>query len=533
MKKILILAIYFSLPPVGGEGWGGVAAQKQNKIDSLLSVLKTLNEDDKKVNLLNTICQAEYDLGQYADEIKYAEQAVVLAEKIGYKKGLAKAYHSIGVVYWHSSEFNKALEFYFKALPINKEIKDKEGIAWDLGDIGLAYLSLSNYAKGLKYYQEALTLNEDIGRKDAIAWNFVIIGDVYTALSDYNKAMEYYQKALKLLVELGDRREIANAHTSIGENYLRTSDYNNALDYFGKALKIYKELGLNESIARTLCNFGEVYSQLADYPKAFEYFEKALMTQNKNKFITAKTSILIGEVYQKQGNQNQALKYEKTGLETALIIGDKELIQNAYKNLADIDSSMGNLSGAFENQKRYMQYKDSIFNIANSKIITSMQMQYDFDKKESIAKSEAENKLRVQRIYIFGGLFVLVIVTVLLFFVFRNYKKQKKANKILKETQQQLIESEKLAAFGAVATRVAHEILNPINFVNNFSQLSKDLVSEIVDAQTDEEKNAAAEMLRENLEKINHHGKRADDIVKQLFEHTRKGTAQEYFEEDK
>lgn len=100
----------------------------------------------------------------------------------------------------------------------------------------------------------------------------------------------------------------------------------------------------------------------------------------------------------------------------------------------------------------------------------------------------------------------------------------------LKEAQQQLIKSEKMAAFGSMATRMAHEIQNPLNFVNNFSELSKDLVDEIVSSKTEEEKNDAAKTLIDNLEKINQHGKRASSIISQLQEHSNKGTAHEFFE---
>ncbi len=100
----------------------------------------------------------------------------------------------------------------------------------------------------------------------------------------------------------------------------------------------------------------------------------------------------------------------------------------------------------------------------------------------------------------------------------------------LKESQTQLVESEKMAAFGAVATRVAHEIQNPLNFVTNFSNLSQELVNEIIDSKNEEEKNEAAKLLIDNLQKIEHHGKRASNIVKELFKHTRDGTVHEYFE---
>ncbi len=101
----------------------------------------------------------------------------------------------------------------------------------------------------------------------------------------------------------------------------------------------------------------------------------------------------------------------------------------------------------------------------------------------------------------------------------------------LKSTQEQLIQSEKLAAFGTMAKRMAHEIQNPLNFVNNFSEMSKQLVDDIKnETATEHEKKEAMNLLNEMLEKIYHHGKRVSAIMLQLQEHNRAGTTHEFFE---
>jgi phosphoglycerate-specific signal transduction histidine kinase len=90
-----------------------------------------------------------------------------------------------------------------------------------------------------------------------------------------------------------------------------------------------------------------------------------------------------------------------------------------------------------------------------------------------------------------------------------------------------------MAAFGVMASRMAHEIQNPLNFVNNFSEVSRDLVEEILSSGSEEEKKEAAHDLINNLKKINHHGNRASNIINQLQQHARSGTAQQFFEEGK
>ena len=93
----------------------------------------------------------------------------------------------------------------------------------------------------------------------------------------------------------------------------------------------------------------------------------------------------------------------------------------------------------------------------------------------------------------------------------------------LKRTQEQLVQQQKLASLGQLTAGIAHEIRNPLNFVNNFSQVSESLIDELLTVTSEEEKAEIISDLRMNLSKIHQHGQRADNIVKNMLDHARTG----------
>jgi two-component system, NtrC family, sensor kinase len=311
------------------------------------------------------------------------------------------------------------------------------------------------------------------------------------------------------------------------------------LENIFKKLKLSEETNNIYSIDFTLYKIGLIYQAMGQISSATGYFFKSLKIAEDKGFRQLQIFILnsLGNIHITQKKYENAYRYINQGLTLSKQIGSLEQIQNSYENLIKSDSVQGNFKEALKHYRLYVAIGDSIINNENTKKAMQVQMQYDFDKKHvadslkfAQEKEITELKLQKQKVLTYGGFAGIAITVILLYFLYRNYNRQRIANQKLKAAQEQLIKSEKMAAFGVVATRMAHEIHNPLNFVNNFSQLSQELVIDVLESQSEEDKKQHAELLIANLKKINEHGKRAAGIVKQLEEHSTKGTAHEFFE---
>ncbi|ULQ51756.1 tetratricopeptide repeat-containing sensor histidine kinase [Flavihumibacter fluvii] len=543
MKKYLLLLFM-----VSAASTSHAQLQGQPLIDSLITEIAKAKEDTNKVILLNDLSLTYYSINP-DDGLKYGQQGLALAEKLNWKLGMAYAYKVIAGNYGYGkSDYARGIEYSLKSLEQFKEIGDKKGMAKILGDMGVIYWFTSDFPNALKYYFDALKIHEEGGVKNEVAATLMNIGIVYNSLEDYPKALDYMLRANKIDEAIGNKSGVAANLGNIGQLYMSLGDTSKALESNVKSLEFYETVGDKNGIARNLGNIATLYTYKKDYARSLEYNEKALdlFEQLGDKNGAAKILADIGNTYLEMAKDKgtaMALQHAKEYTARAITlsgeIGDLNTLLNNYKRLSEIQSLQDDNKGALESYKQYTLFKDSVFNMEKDKKLTETAMRYEFDKKEAATKAAQEqkdNRQRNIRNTIIAGAMLLLL---LLIGLINRYRYKQKANQALaaaydhlKATQQQLIQSEKMAAFGVMASRMAHEIQNPLNFVNNFSEMSKELVENIVTAEDAVDKKETADLLASNLEKIHHHGNRAADIITQLQQHARAGTVQQFFEDE-
>jgi two-component system NtrC family sensor kinase len=233
------------------------------------------------------------------------------------------------------------------------------------------------------------------------------------------------------------------------------------------------------------------------------------------------------------------IRIEQNRINEAIALLEKDIVRlksqrlyvlRDYKLLAKLHEQTGNHKKANEALQAFISLEESLQADQAKYGSLSFETEQQMNEKElSIAKLESQNKISsLSRNFSIG---IAVLLLLIAAGIYNKFYSKKKANLILEKTltdlksaQSQLIQSEKMASLGELTAGIAHEIQNPLNFVNNFSEVSNELIDEMKEELAKGNGQLANEIagdIKQNLEKINHHGKRADAIVKGMLQHSR------------
>ena len=480
-------------------------------IDSLSKLLASTSEDTNKVMLLIELA-GNYQFFNSDTALSLTDEALNFARKLNFTKGEVKAISRQGEVRRIRGEFPQALKDELTAIQLSRKYNYPETEAESLTFMAFIYLDLGEYRQGLDYLFQAKKIYDDIAGQlsTGIAQSFPSfvlsnMGEAYEKLNLIDSALYFQKLALTYPVDYGGNALIVGR---IGIIQSRLQRYNEALSSFREVLNITD--GSNDLLNRSLAQYqiAEIFGLQHRTDSAIHYARLA--------FINAEQSL------------------QKTALLDA-----SSLLTKLYKTKGDVDS-------AFYYQQTAMDVKDSLFGLDKLhklQLLTLSEQQ----RVQHLKEQQALSKTRMQ---LAGLLFSIVVFLLIAFGLWRSNRQQKKANHLLNEknlqieaqseslkktlhelkaTQAQLIQSEKMASLGELTAGIAHEIQNPLNFVNNFSEVNKELIGEMkaeIDKGNYDNAKLIANDIEGNQEKINHHGKRADAIVKGMLQHSRTSTGQ-------
>jgi len=425
--------------------------QGQDYIDSLAKEIPKAKNDTTRVKLLTEISKrlisVDPDKG-----IKYAMDALSLAEKAGWEPGKADADYSLAWLYRNKSEYIKALDFGRQSLQIWETLNRKKEMALVYQVISIIYIEQSNYPLALDNSFRSLKISEEIQDKRLIGGNLTNIGIIYDDQGDYNKALEYHNRALKQFEEHREPYTIATSLMNIGLIYSEQKEYQKALETHLKAKDILQGLGTKLTLAKNLGYIGDAYKGLKSYSKALDCLTNSLKLVEElgDKNGQAEQLQNIGLTYlaaftdSSKNNSDPLLKNsKKQDLDSAIgalskaatihkEVGNVKDLSENYRDLSTAWEHAGNYINALEYHKLFMANKDSVFSQQNKIKLANLDAKRELELKDKQIQLDKANK-RIESIFYIAGIVFLLLV---ILFIYRNYTAQIRSNLLLAKEKQ-------------------------------------------------------------------------------------------------
>ena len=441
-------------------------------------------------------------VGSFTEAIPYYYKAIEFHEKAGYQRGIADAYTPLGICQYALGNYPGAIEYFQKSLEIYLELEDMDKVASCYNNIGIIYRNQGLLERAVENYMYSLRVYIEEGNKRGEASANLNLGIVHESLQNYDLALEYSYTAIEIFKEEGVLRDLYRSYNNIGIIYnqlwkierekkrkkdegteqkggkveidetLEKEYFDKTIYYYQNSLKLAEEIGDKYAMSAALSNIGNIYRDQKNYIEALNYYYESLRLDREigdtggKAILYSRLAGLYNDMYQSIASQtdeeaeiiksdynHKAIEYGLQSLNLAKEVGSYSTIRSAANNLYEAYANSNSYYEAFKYAVTFIDANSIVYNDETARALTEMQSKYEAEKKEleienlnkenalrraELAQSEEQRKRQLAIIYSFIAGFIIIITFSII--IFRLFVQKKKANILLAEQKEEILE---------------------------------------------------------------------------------------------
>lgn len=476
--------------------FGIYRAQAQYNIDSLKKVIVAPKIHDTtkltsiKLLLDNVYDNADFDrynalMGKIA--YKNSQQNTSLKKK--YLKYLGNYYSNVSVR--QEEEGNpKSMLFIDKAIKTYKEASADNELNAALISKGLIYYRKKEYKKAISNFYAALKYFDQHkkGNEDNLWYIYLNLGVVYSEQGYNKQAVDFHKKAIFYInqkphpLSVEDELQKCTMYLNEGFCNLTLNQYDEAARNLNASLLLSRKHKDNSLMGLALGRLGMIEMKKNNYDEAQKLLEEAEVL-SENDFSKGLTLTNLGEVYFKKKKYKKAEITLNNGLLIAKTIGNIDLIERIYQILYQVTKESGQYQKSLSMLELFHQYKDSSKVMENRSTLKEQQLKFAFEKRELKYKLENERKNFRKNVLLVGLLFLIVLIIVGTYFLYKNYKQKQAINQLEKnELKQKLLLTQMNPHFIFNSIDNIQSLIynkqdkDAINYLGKFSKLTRQIL---------------------------------------------------------
>ncbi|WP_181368984.1 tetratricopeptide repeat-containing sensor histidine kinase [Flavobacterium pallidum] len=389
--KLILVCLFFGM---------SMTFAQQSAVDSLKKELERAKNDIDRARLLNQVAD-EYKTIDPKQLSAYARKALQLAVSIRYKAEEANAKVNLGIADIISGNYREALRLFAEAQFIfeselnagNKKEEVRKGLARAYGSMGVVFSEQSSYAKALQFDLKAVSIYEQLNDIRRCARIYNNIGIIYQAQKQDFKALDYFIKSWKKQQQTKDPNQGITL-TNIGNCYARQKDMAKAFQFYSKAKAFLEKHGDARGLGELYNNLGLYYKSQSDAANAIINWDLATAAFRNidDRFGLADTQLYLGQFYFDQKQFPKAILYANQALGLAKETAVLEQVTASQKLLSDSYAALNDTKKALQHMRLFDAAKDSLNNHESIRKSVEAEMNFEFDKREALQKKEMEKK---------------------------------------------------------------------------------------------------------------------------------------------